>query len=140
MNNSEQVPFEPAAASQPESAPRPSETPGEELPTFELPARAPLPVEVFPAWSGWDVLAVAGSAVAAVFVCSVLALGIAHLATASRHVPVSTLATNTLVLIGGQIAAYPIVIFFMSAVVRAKSDEGFWQAIRWKWPGALSPA
>jgi membrane protease YdiL (CAAX protease family) len=53
---------------------------------------------------------------------------------------VSELATNTLVLIGGQVAAYPIVVFFMAAVVRAKSDEGFWQAIRWKWPGALAAA
>lgn len=77
---------------------------------------------------------------AAVFVCSVMALGIAHMATGDRHVPVSALATNTLVLIGGQIAAYPLVIFFLVTLVRAKSHEGFGRAIRWNWPGAKASA
>jgi uncharacterized protein len=92
-------------------------------------------VDAFPPWSGWDLLVVAGFTVAAVFFCSVLALGIAHLATLGRHVAVRDLASNTSVIIGAQIAAYPAVIFFMMTLVGNKSDEGFWRAIRWNWPG-----
>jgi membrane protease YdiL (CAAX protease family) len=96
-------------------------------------------VQGFPPWKGWDVLAVAGSAVALVFLCSVLAVGVARLVTAGRHVPVSELATNPLVLIGAQIVAYPIVLFFMIMVVGSRSDEGFWQAMRWNWTAARAP-
>ncbi|HZD32349.1 MAG TPA: type II CAAX endopeptidase family protein [Candidatus Angelobacter sp.] len=94
------------------------------------------PVEAFPPWSGWDVLAVVGFTTASIFVCSMIALGIARLATAGRHVTVSELASNTSVIIGAQIAAYPVVILFMMTLVGGKSGEKFWQAIRWRWPGA----
>ena len=95
----------------------------------------PVSEEFFPPWSGWDVTAVLGFTVATVFVFSMLALGVAHLMTSKRHVPVSELATNPLVVIGSQIVAYPVVIFFMIVVVRGKSREGFREAIRWNWPG-----
>src|ERR1017187_5531873 len=90
---------------------------------------------VFPTWSVWDVMAVLGFTVAAIVLFSMIALGIAHLVTSKHHVPVGDLATNPIVVIGSQLAAYPMVIVFMIALVRGKSDESFWTAIRWNWSG-----
>jgi len=42
------------------------------------------------------------------------------------------------VVIGAQFAAYPVVIVFMIALVRSKSGERFWRAIRWNWPGSAA--
>src|ERR1022692_4464642 len=95
----------------------------------------PLPRrDAFPPWSVWDVLAVVGFTVAAILLFSLIALGIAHLVTSKHHVSVGDLATNPIVVIGSQLAAYPVVILFMFALVSGKSDEGFWRAIRWNWP------
>jgi membrane protease YdiL (CAAX protease family) len=125
MDQPEQKPIEIATGSALDGAPQLAAEPGA-MPTGD---------ETFPPWSGWDVLAVAGSTVAMVFLCSVLALGVAHLATANRNIPVRELATNPLVLISAQIVAYPIVILFMVMVVGSRSDEGFWKTIRWNWNG-----
>ena len=93
------------------------------------------PIEAFPPWSGWDVFAVLAFTVATVFLFSMMALGVAHVLTSKRHVPLGELATNPVVLIGSQVVAYPVVIFFMMTLLRTKSSEGFWQMIRWNWPG-----
>ena len=100
----------------------------EELPT-------PAPVQLFPPWSGWDVAAVLSFTLAAVFLFSTVALGIAHLLTAKQHVSWSDLAANPIVVIGAQVAAYPIVILFMMTLVRNKARERFFAAIHWNWPG-----
>jgi membrane protease YdiL (CAAX protease family) len=92
-------------------------------------------IEAFPPWSGWDVFAVLGFTMATVFLFSMMALGVAHVLTSKRHVPLGELATNPIVLIGSQVVAYPVVIFFMMTLVRTKSSEGFWKTIRWNWPG-----
>jgi membrane protease YdiL (CAAX protease family) len=97
----------------------------------EMPARD----DIFPPWTGWDVLAVAGSTVAMVFLCSVLALGVAHLVSGAHNIPARDLATNPLVIISAQIVAYPIVMLFMMMVVGSRSDEGFWRSVRWNWNG-----
>ena len=83
-------------------------------------------------------IAVLGVTLGAVFLFSGVALVIAHLQTSQRHVPLADLATSPLVIIGSQIAAYPVVILFMIALVRGKTPEGFWSAIRWNWPGAAA--
>ena len=93
------------------------------------------PREVFPPWSGWDVAAVLCFTLAAVFLFSMAALGVAHILSRAQHVPWSDLASSPIVVIGSQVAAYPVVIAFMIMLVRAKSRESFWQAIRWNWPG-----
>jgi len=72
---------------------------------------------------------------AAVFLFSTMALGVAHVLTSQRHVPVGELASSPIVVIGSQIAAYPAVILFMIMLVRSKTGLRFWQAIRWNWPG-----
>lgn len=91
---------------------------------------------IFPPWSGWDVAAVLCFTLAAVFLFSTVSLGVAHLLTRKQHVSWTDLATNPIVVISAQAAAYPIVIVFMMALVRNKSRERFWQAIPWNWPGA----
>ena len=95
--------------------------------------------DAFPPWSVWDVLAVVGFTVAAILLFSLLALGIGHLVTSKHHVPVNDLATNPIVVIGSQLAAYPMVILFMIAVVGGKTNESFLRAIRWNWPGTAMP-
>jgi len=125
------------------SIPPPAEnvTPESQLPESVQPAMTveasrPLPRRnVFPPWSVWDVMLVLGFTVAAILLFSVAALVIAHIITSKNHMSVGDLATNPIVVIGSQLAAYPVVIVFMIALVRSKSDESFWRAIRWNWPG-----
>jgi membrane protease YdiL (CAAX protease family) len=102
-------------------------------------ALPPLPRRIgFPPWSIWDAIAVLGFTVAAILLFSIIALGIAHVVTSKHHVSLGDLATNPIVVIGSQLAAYPVVILFMIALVRGKSDESFLTAIRWNWPGAAA--
>ncbi len=89
--------------------------------------------DAFPAWSAWDVIAVLCFTVAAVVLFSSIGLGIARALTIRQHVPWGELATNPKVVIGSQLAAYPVVILFMISVVRNKTRTRFWQAIRWNW-------
>ena len=69
--------------------------------------------DAFPPWSVWDVMAVLCFTVAAIVLFSIIALGIAHVLTSRQHVPWGELATNPKVVIGSQLAAYPVVILFM---------------------------
>jgi len=100
---------------------------------FTLPRR-----NIFPPWSGWDVAAVLCFTLAAVFLFSTLALGIAYALSRKQHISWSDLASNTTVLIGSQVAAYPAVVLFMVLLIRSKTSENFWKAVRWNWPGAAS--
>ena len=88
----------------------------------------------FPPWSGWDVTAVLCFTLAVVFLFSSIGLGVAHVLTSKRHVSLTELATNPMVVIGSQLAAYPVVILFMILLVRSKTGERFWSAVRWNWP------
>jgi hypothetical protein len=94
--------------------------------------------EEFPPWSGWDVAAVLCFTLAAVFLFSTITLGVAHLLTSKQRVAWGELASSPIVVIGAQFAAYPAVILFMILLVRGKAHERFWQAIRWRWPGAAA--
>lgn len=94
----------------------------------------PAPVRQFPAWSIFDAMAVLGVTALSIVMCSVVALGIAHSLPRYRHMAAIDLAQLPLVIIGSQIAAYPIVIVLMAMVVRSKSGERFLPAIHWNWP------
>jgi uncharacterized protein len=134
--------------------PDPNENPW----TIASPSESPVPVTIaplepagippappsfrtrsFPAWSGWNVLAVLAFTLVAVFGFSVAALFIAHALPAYRNASIVDLATNALVVIGAQAAAYPIVLLFMVALVRSRTQEPFWRAIHWNWPGVSAP-
>ncbi len=105
----------------------------------EMPAPVPSPPkEEFPAWSFWDVLVIPAVTVVALFVCSAIALGIAHAIPAFRGMSVSALAQEPFIIIGSQIASYPIVIAFIVMLVHRRTNEPFLRAIRWNWPGRSS--
>jgi CAAX protease family protein len=104
------------------------------------PAISPSAEARFPSWSLWDVLAVLAFTVFAVFGFSVIALFIARSLPQYRHAPMSELATNALIVVGAQAAAYPIVLLFIFLIVRSRSREQFRKAIHWNWPGISAPA
>jgi hypothetical protein len=139
MTDPEQQPHEAPMPSEAKSAEMENESPvaEEQLMTTE-PVPPFFAQRSFPEWSIWDVLAVVGFTAAAILLFSMIALALAHVATGGRHVAMDELATSPAVVIGSQFAAYPVVIVFMIALVRNKSRERFWQAIRWNWPGAAT--
>jgi uncharacterized protein len=94
----------------------------------------------FPAWSGWNVLAIAAFTAITIFVFTLIALFVVRSLPEYRNASFAELATNAKVIIGAQAAAYPIVLLFIFLVVRTKVDEPFGQAMQWNWPGFTAPA
>ena len=99
-------------------------------PHFPLPPPKP----TFPYWTIWDVAVIPCVTVLAIFVCSAIALLIAHSLPAFHKLSFGTLAQEPLIVVGSQIASYPLVIAYMAAIVRRRSTLPFLTAIRWKWP------
>ena len=135
------MPVPPGFLSEPGREP-PEPQPGVAAPAEVGPQEPPLissPVAVFPAWSGWDVVAVLVVTVLAVFGFSIVALAVVHVFPAYRHLAIAELATNAKVIVGSQAAAYPVVIVFMIGLVRVRSGQPFVQAIQWRWPGNTAP-
>jgi hypothetical protein len=93
----------------------------------------------FPAWSAWDVLAIGVFTLVAILVFTVGAVFAARVLPQYHHATFTDLATNAAVVIGGQTAAYPIVLLFMFLMVRTRSHQSFGKAIQWNWPGMLAP-
>ena len=128
---------------EPNENPLATEAPGDlpgSAPTAPLEPAVALPARPsFPAWSAWDVLAVLVFTMVAVFVFSLAALFIARTVPAYRHIPATDLATNARVVIGTQVAAYPLVLLFIFVLVRSRTHERFGKAIHWNWPGISAP-
>jgi uncharacterized protein len=139
MTNPEQEPLESSLPVPVEMTHSGDEPPRELTPASEI-IEPPSRQEKFPPWSGWHVVAVIAFTVAVLFFSSSVALGVAHVLTRNQHVPLKDLTSNTIVIIGAQIAAYPVVIFFMMTLVRNESRQGFWRSIHWNWPVATAPA
>jgi len=99
---------------------------------------APAPPR-FPAWSWWDVVAVLGFTIFAVFLFSVIAIAIARHLPAYRQMPLADLATDARIVVGAQAAAYPLVLVFIYILARSRTHERFRDAIRWNWPGISAP-
>jgi uncharacterized protein len=109
--------------------------------TFGAPVEVIIPIKKrFPAWSGWDVLAILVFTLVTIFVFTLAALFLARTLPGYRNASFSDLAANAKVVIGAQAAAYPIVLLFIFLMVRSRSGESFRQAIRWNWPGTFAPA
>jgi membrane protease YdiL (CAAX protease family) len=94
----------------------------------------------FPAWSGWDVLAILVFTLVAILVFTIGAMFVAHALPRYHNATFTDLATNAAVVIGAQTAAYPIVLLFIFLMVRTRSRQGFGKAIQWNWPGVTAPA
>jgi CAAX protease family protein len=92
------------------------------------------PEPTFPYWTIWDVVVIPGVTVLAIFLCSAVALLIAHSIPAFHKLSFGTLAQEPLIVVGSQIASYPLVIAFMAGIVRRRSNLPFLIAIHWKWP------
>jgi membrane protease YdiL (CAAX protease family) len=103
-------------------------------PASPLPTQPSFRVRPFPAWSGWDVIAVLLVTAIVVFGFSIAALFIARATPQYRNTPIAELATNARVVIGAQAAAYPIVLLFIFVLVRSRARERFAKAIHWNWP------
>lgn len=119
---------------EPASPPAPAEIVPDSASSFEFSAFAQPPKKEFPAWTIWDVAVIPGATVLAIFLCSLIALGIAHSLRNFHRVSFSELAQDPLIVVGSQIASYPLVIAFMVRIVRRRSSEAFLTAIRWNWP------
>jgi hypothetical protein len=97
---------------------------------------------IFPAWTGWDVLAVLVFTIVSVLVLSLVAIFV--LATRPGHRPISFTNVSAdpallpAVLIS-QAVAYLLVLIFMYMMVRSRSGQTFGQAIQWRWPGKSLP-
>lgn len=94
---------------------------------------------MFPAWTWWDVLAVLGFTIFAVFLFSLVALAIARTIPAYKRIPVADLATDPRIVVGAQAAAYPVILILIFIVVRSRTHQRFRDAIHWRWPGAAAP-
>ena len=90
-----------------------------------------------PVWNGFDVLLIAGLAVASLIVMQVLVL-VGAKELIYPHLrwndAVQTLAKNALVAILAQFLTYIPLAICMVALVEGKYHVRFWPAIRWNWP------
>jgi uncharacterized protein len=114
--------------------------PAEPLPVEPIePVFLPPAEPRFPAWSGWDLLAILVFTTVAIFVFSLIALFIARTFPAYRSMSFTDLAMNARVVVGAQAAAYPVVLLFIFVLVRTRSHQSFGKAIEWHWPGIFAP-
>jgi uncharacterized protein len=88
-----------------------------------------------PAWSGWDVLALAAVTFLSMIVFPLFVL-LAARAFFYPHDSLAELAQKPILLLIAQFLLYIPVGIFMVLLVKAKERSPFWQAIRWNWPQA----
>ena len=90
-----------------------------------------------PVWNGWDVLLIAGLAVASLIVMQLLVL-VGAKELIYPHLrwndAVQRLAHNALLAILAQFLMYVPLAICMVALVEGKYHAAFWPAIRWNWP------
>jgi len=104
---------------------------------------APLPAvaaeKPFPAWSGWDVLAVFFFALVTIIAFIAAAILGAHTLPAYRNLGFSDLKPYVPVAIAAQAAAYPVILLVIFFLVRTRSSKPFGNAISWNWPQLTAP-
>jgi CAAX protease family protein len=86
-----------------------------------------------PPWTGWDVTQIAVLTLVATFVL-VLVVTLAAQHWMYPRKSVIDVARFPLVTIVAQVLAYGFVFAFMVSIVKGKSQQRFWKAIRWEWP------
>jgi membrane protease YdiL (CAAX protease family) len=119
---------------EPAAVPAPPEVVPQSPTSFDFSTFPPPPSKGFPAWTAWDVALIPCITVLAIFVCSIIALGIAHSLRSFHDLSFYELAQQPLIVVGSQIASYPLIVGFMALIVRRRANEPFFTAIRWNWP------
>ena len=105
-------------------------------PTFAPEAPAPKSAEN-PVWAGWDVLQIAFlTIVTLIFLQLVLILSANRFVY--RHSSFRVVSQKPMLALLSEFLAYIAVAIYMVALVEGKYHVGFWQAIRWKWPGGAA--
>jgi membrane protease YdiL (CAAX protease family) len=97
-----------------------------------------VPEKRFPAWTGWDVFAVAFVSAIAVFVFIAVGLLATGIFASPKAVSVTELARDARVIrvfLAAQAAAYLVVLVCIFLIVRSRAAEPFGRAIQWTWPG-----
>ena len=96
-----------------------------------LAAPAPKP---FPAWSGWDVLAIFAFSLFVIFVFMIVAIVVTYVVRGNGGNPMADIKPYIPVAIAAQAAAYPVILLFIFILVRSRSKAPFGQSISWNWP------
>jgi uncharacterized protein len=86
-----------------------------------------------PPWSGWEVVALTAITLVTMFLC-ILVVGFAFRSYLAPHAEWRSVITMPEVIVGGQLLAYVLLFFLMYALVRNRTDQSVFQALRWKWP------
>ena len=87
-----------------------------------------------PAWSGWDVLQIAGLTLFTLFITQLfVVLGARHYAF--PHESFMEVAQKPSLALLSELLTYIVVALYMILVVEGKYRGRFLQAIRWNWPG-----
>jgi hypothetical protein len=87
-----------------------------------------------PVWSCWDVLLIAGITRLTLFVTQLLIVLGAHHFIYPRESWLDVAQKPALALLS-ELLTYAVVALYMILLVVGKYRTGFWQAIRWNWPG-----
>jgi uncharacterized protein len=97
----------------------------------------PPPVEN-PAWSGWDVLAIAVLTFVAGAVLQLVVAKIAQSVWHPREDLFEIMSGNPILLLASEFLVYIPVAAFMVLLVKSKDSVPFWQSIKWNWPRSVS--
>ena len=90
-----------------------------------------------PSWGFLDVVLIAIFSLIATGLLTMVAFTIVHFIPKWKHLSVSQLAAEPLVLIPPQAFGYLLTLGFMVLVVRRGTDVAFLRAVKWRWPRNL---
>ena len=97
------------------------------------------PPKPFPAWSGWDVLAVFGFSLLIVFLFMTVAIVVTFFVHGNGGSPMSDIKAYIPVAIAAQAASYPVILLFIFFLVRSRANAPFGTSISWNWPRMTAP-
>lgn len=107
-------------------------------PIVEIIAPHPPPPKPFPAWSGWDVLAILVFSLVSLMVFIFVAVLAGVVFPGHANVSVNGLTSDPRVIraaLVAQAAGYVVVLLAMFVLVRSRAREPFGRGIQWNWPG-----
>src|SRR5579864_6663371 len=96
----------------------------------------------FPAWSGWDVLAIAVFSIFCLLLFLILAPFVSGAFNNIRQVTMATMMSDARLIrafLVAQVAAYLVIAAGMFLIVRSRASSRFGEAIEWNWPSASAP-